>query len=580
MNLIRDNFFENKKRLYWLLAVVPFLLYLKSFFYELSPFDESWLILRDQHFLSQWSAFGEAFVHDIQKIYYRPILTLSFVIDVHLGGINPFIFHFSNVIYHLLACLVLFRFLLLFCEIPIAFILSLFFAVHPMALNAVAWVPGRNDSLLFIFTLLALYSLLRLIETGNKKYLLHNVIFFLLALFTKESGVILPLAFCWVWFMQKGLEKKLFLMIGLWATCITAWFFIRNSLVTYVPGDHYTLMELSRRISASLLIFIGKFLLPIHQSIAPTPENSLLWPGIAVILFIVWLFVKNKILNRKLALTGLGLALILLAMPIWYGCMLPLCMQDEHRSYTALAGILLFLSQINFLRSINKMLKIGLVIISLFSVKTFIRMDVYKTVASYLAEGLIDCPQNFNFPFHQAELFYNQGNFKNAISYYTKAINLRPDQAPLYNNRANSFAKTGQKDSAIADYTKALSLTDRMAEVWLARCLAYRQFGDMENCMKDLYAIEQAYPGFIKPEMKSDLDNEYKKYNFDLLTKTIRENPTRAELYVQRAKVFMDYRMGKEALYDLKKACELEPNNEEYRGYYNELNNSYHPKNP
>lgn len=578
--MIKDNIFENKKRLYWILAAIPFLLYFKSLFYDFSPFDESWLIIREKTFLSQWSSLGEAFTHNIQKIYYRPILTISFVIDYHLSGLDPFAYHLSNVIYHLLAIVLLFRLLLLFCEQKVAFWLSLLFAVHPMTLNVVAWIPGRNDSILFIFSLLALYSFVQYIRQEKFKYLIYNSAFFILALFTKESALMLPMVFIWIWMMQKGFEKKIISGIIIWGLLIVGWFTIRNSLVTYIPGDHYTLLEMCRRISLSLLSFIGKFLLPIKQSIAPTPENSLIWPGFIVIAFIVWLFVKNKILNKKLAIMGLGIAALLLAMPVWYGAMLPLCIQDEHRSYTAMAGVFLFLSQISFLRPLSKIKNVILFIAVLYSVKSFIRMDVYRSISSYLAEGLIDCPKNFNFPFHQAELFYYQSRYKDAIRFYTRAINLRPDQAPLYNNRANSFAKTGQKDSAIADYTKAMTITGRMAEVWLARCMAYRQFGDMENCMKDLYEIEKAYPGFIQPEMKRDLDNEYKKYSFDLLTKTIQQNPTRAELYIQRAKVFMDYRMGKEALSDLKKACELEPKNEEYRGYYNELNNSYHPKNP
>jgi hypothetical protein len=38
--------------------------------------------------------------------------------------------------------------------------------------------------------------------------------------------------------------------------------------------------------------------------------------------------------------------------------------------------------------------------------------------------------------------------------------------------------------------------------------------------------------------------------------------------------MYLNMRMGKEALADLKKACELEPNNAGFKGYFNELNNS------
>src|SRR5262245_4004174 len=62
--------------------------------------------------------------------------------------------------------------------------------------------------------------------------------------------------------------------------------------------------------------------------------------------------------------------------------------------------------------------------------------------------------------------YLNRGNAKDdnqdvdgAISDYTKAIQLKPDDADAYYNRGISRKHNGDLDGAIADYNKAIGLT-------------------------------------------------------------------------------------------------------------------------
>jgi len=73
-----------------------------------------------------------------------------------------------------------------------AFFLSLFFALHPVLTQAVAWVPGRNDSLATIFIFSALIFFQRFLSKEKLMDLIFLSLFFLLALFTKESSILLP----------------------------------------------------------------------------------------------------------------------------------------------------------------------------------------------------------------------------------------------------------------------------------------------------------------------------------------------------------------------------------------------------
>jgi hypothetical protein len=188
---MKNDFF---KRLI-LIILVGFVLYLPSLFFSFSYFDDQVLILENFNFLRNLNNFGKAFEIEVfhtqgfSASYYRPILTLSFMLDAQVSGISPFFYHLSNIIYHLLASVLFFIFLKkIKIEEKISFYISLIFLVHPVLTQAVSWIPGRNDSLLTIFTLLSFIFLINYLENRNFWFLFLYFLFFFIALLTKESG--------------------------------------------------------------------------------------------------------------------------------------------------------------------------------------------------------------------------------------------------------------------------------------------------------------------------------------------------------------------------------------------------------
>jgi len=127
------------------------------------------------------------------------------MIDAQVHGARGSVtFHFMNILYHLLACLLLYYLLLKLGVNPLsALALSLLFAVHPVNIHAVAWIPGRNDILLTIFALLSLHGLIDYYKKGDQKYSLSAFYRYAAALFTKESGVIL---LCAVFYFYVALD--------------------------------------------------------------------------------------------------------------------------------------------------------------------------------------------------------------------------------------------------------------------------------------------------------------------------------------------------------------------------------------
>jgi len=125
---------------------------------------------------------------------YRAIRTLSYAIDYALGGMNPTVFHASNILYHALTVLVVFRVArVLTGTFQAAFLAALLFAAHPIQTDAVAYLSGRRDILSTLFFLLGLLAFIRYRESGRSWRLGGAIGFYALAVMSKEMAITLPL---------------------------------------------------------------------------------------------------------------------------------------------------------------------------------------------------------------------------------------------------------------------------------------------------------------------------------------------------------------------------------------------------
>ncbi len=90
--------------------------------------------------------------------YYRPIISLSYMVDYTLWGLKPWGFHLSNIIFHTICCvLVYFIGNSLFNNHCTSIVASLLFASHPIHTESVTWISGRTDVVAGIFFLSAFY---------------------------------------------------------------------------------------------------------------------------------------------------------------------------------------------------------------------------------------------------------------------------------------------------------------------------------------------------------------------------------------------------------------------------------------
>lgn len=151
-------------------------------------------------------------------IAYRPLRIFSYMVDHRIaGGLDPMVFHASNLVYHAAATLALYA--LAFAtlgSVAAAFVAGAVFAVHPLGSEAVVYVAGRRDLLSTLFVLLALRCWWTLLASPPRLQsrragatarhpaaLVGMVLFGVLGIAAKETAIVLPALAALLWVVHR-----------------------------------------------------------------------------------------------------------------------------------------------------------------------------------------------------------------------------------------------------------------------------------------------------------------------------------------------------------------------------------------
>lgn len=91
---------------------------------------------------------------------YFPLTSTSLWVEWRIWGIHPLGYHATNLLLHLVSALLIWRVFVLL-GIRAAWVIALLFAVHPVNVQAVAWIAERKDTLSLPFYLLSIWAYLR-----------------------------------------------------------------------------------------------------------------------------------------------------------------------------------------------------------------------------------------------------------------------------------------------------------------------------------------------------------------------------------------------------------------------------------
>lgn len=461
--------FKNKYRPYLVIILLGLVLYLASAFFDFSYLDDNTLILDNYPIISQASQIGSFFTNDVffssNDFFYRPLLSISLFFDTIISGQLPWFFHVTNVLLHILAACLLFG-LLKKLKSPeaLAFWLALIFLVHPALVQAVAWIPGRNDSILAIFVMASFIYFLKFLEKPRLADYIASLLFFSAALFTKETAIVFPILalFYYLFISEKkiNIADKWSWIIGATAG-ILIWTFFRSLAINGGNGLSIIVSSILAN-SPALIVGLGRFFLPFDLAIMSVLKDANLVFGLSAVIILASVAIFKKGVSKKYLAFSL----------LWYLLFLfpSLINPDsktayyflEHRLYLPFVGLLIMMAQIKFLKELDYRRPAvyggGLALLILFFTLSALHLPNFQNRLSFWQSAVESSPAAPMPARNLGVMLYFNNRSVEAIAAYHRALELNPKEPMAHNNLGVIYLEQGKLDEAEMEFKKELEI--------------------------------------------------------------------------------------------------------------------------
>jgi len=259
------------------------------------------------------------------RSYFRPLIILSYYFDNSVLNLSPQAMHLENILIHLVNTLLVFRVgLSVFRnhvrQVELAFVAACVFSLHPLNVEAVAWISGRTDPLATLFALLALVALHRFIASERLPWLWASALLCLTGALAKETALFcLPAVFLLACANDASLRRafrdsamKVLLIRSSWMVLPfiltgSAYLSVRVATLRYVTKSVATgggggtagdggsrLLHLAGEALTTYGFYCKKLFLPLPLNFAITEINgAYIWLGGGAVLLAIWCLVRR-----------------------------------------------------------------------------------------------------------------------------------------------------------------------------------------------------------------------------------------------------------------------------------------------
>jgi tetratricopeptide (TPR) repeat protein len=216
---------------------------------------------------------------------WHPLTTLSHMVDCQIYGLRPTGHHFTNILLHNIAAVLLF---LVFAQMtgrvwPSAFVAAIF-AIHPMRVESVAWVAERKDVLSGVFLMMTLAAYTRYARAPSVARYLTMSIFVICGLMSKATFVTVPIVLLLLdyWPLRRakdfGAWRRLVLekvpLLAFAAAASAATIFAQTA--TMATLEQLPLLPRLKNAAVSLLVYLRQMVWPADLAIFyPHPHDQL-----------------------------------------------------------------------------------------------------------------------------------------------------------------------------------------------------------------------------------------------------------------------------------------------------------------
>ncbi len=436
----------------------------------------------------------------------RPLINLTLAVNYAISGLKPWSYHLANTLIHALAALTLFGLVRRTLQgpvlreswgpqaLPVAFVIALLWAVHPLQTESVTCIIQRIESLVGLFYLFTLYALVRFATTESSRariaWGVAGVAASLLGMATKEVMVTIPVVALLYdrTFLSgsfRGTLRHRWLHYGLFASWALLFYLLqgnpmRGGTAGYEKVTSWDYLLTSCR---ALVIYLKLSFWPhplvldygtvVERSLAGVLPQALLLVALAA--GTAWALVRRPVLGF------LGAWFFIILSPS--SSIVPLVTQTmaEHRMYLPLVTVIALGAGWLARRQPGWLLPAGLGLAAVLGLVTLQRNDLFRRPHELWSANRAAWPENERVYGGLANAADEAGDFVRAVGYYEAFLEKRPDDVNIRFNYARDLVKAGRRQDALPQFEQVLKMMPESTEArtnYAANLLALEQWDE------------------------------------------------------------------------------------------------------
>jgi tetratricopeptide (TPR) repeat protein len=414
---------------------------------------------------------------------YFPLKTTLQWLEWRMWGAYPFGYHLASLGLHLLCALLFWRLLVVLRpdgegsgRPGVEWLGGLLFAVHPLAVESVAWIAEFKNTLSLALLLLAAIGYADFDRTGRRVSYGLSLLGFLLALLAKSTVVMFPAVILLHAWWRRGriawkdlLASAPFFALAAALGLVTVWFQGHRA----IEGADLAIGGLFSRLEGAGLavtFYLEKFLLPtglmpIYPRWPVVPPSAIrFWPWLAIAGLGFWLWTeRTKAWARGLVFGigffGINLLPVLGLVPMAY---LRISWVADHFAYLPMLGLVgLAVGGIRILSARLPFLPLAAAVAAVvagLACESRLRAATYLDDRTFWTAALERNPGAWLGHNDLGLVLADAGDLAGAIGQFEAAVRLNPGFAEAHNNLGNAYIRSARLSEAIGQFVSALRL--------------------------------------------------------------------------------------------------------------------------